>query len=180
MTSSIDFCMCCLTKNSITGCSSHKSDNRGRLIDISSLNDLISYNNSYPTIVPIPAQKDILDFAIFQVPIIVGILIDGTTTNVTDNHFTEVSACPEYVLGLSTSASCLIRRNKHGIDFRGQLIDKPIFLLNNQTLVNRIRELSHIYNQQQISKGKYIDPQLVLCIIVIFFYCKRTMSFSIV
>ncbi|CAF4687860.1 unnamed protein product [Rotaria sp. Silwood1] len=40
MTTSFDFCMRYLTRNSMTGCSSHKSGNRGRLIDISSLNQL--------------------------------------------------------------------------------------------------------------------------------------------
>jgi len=144
-----------LTKNSITGCSSHQSGNRGRLINISSLNDLISYNYSHPIIILIPARKDILDFAIFHAPMVVGILIDGKMTN---DHFTEVSTCPEKFIG---SSNCSIRKNKYGIDFRGIFIDKPIFLLTNQTTVEQIREISYLYNQQQVFKGKYIDAQLV-------------------
>jgi hypothetical protein len=81
--------------------------------------------------------------------------------NIKYNHFTEVSTCPENVIGLSTSSNCSIRMNKFGIDFRGRIIDKPIFLLTNQTAVDELRKISHLYNQQQISKGKYIDVQLV-------------------
>ena len=58
-----------LTKNSITGCSSDKSGNRGRLVDISSLNDLTSSKHySDSIIILIPARKDILDYAIFHSP----------------------------------------------------------------------------------------------------------------
>jgi hypothetical protein len=161
MTSSFDFCMRYLTKNSITGCSSNKSGNRGRLIDISSLDDLTSYKHSYPIIILIPARKDLLEFAIFHSPNVVGILLDGQTMNVTDNHFTEVSICPENFIGLSTSPTCSIRKNKYGIDFRGRNINKPIFLLTNQTAVDQLRAVSQLYNQQQVSKGKFIDAQLV-------------------
>jgi hypothetical protein len=154
MTSSFDFCMRYLTKTSITGCSSNKSGNHGRLINISSLNDLTSFQYSYPIIILIPARKDILDFAIFHSPMVVGILIDGKTMNITDNHFTEVGICPE---NFNSSSTCLIRKNKYGIDFRGIFINKPIFLLTNQTAVEQIKEISYLYNQQKISKGKYID-----------------------
>ncbi|CAF2743095.1 unnamed protein product [Rotaria sp. Silwood2] len=160
MTSSFDFCMRYLTKNSMTGCSSHKSGNRGRLIDISSLNDLLSYKYSYPIIVLIPPRKDILDFAIFHAPMIVGILIDGKIMNINDTHFTEVNTCPEDFIGLSKSTNCSIRINKYGIDFRGISIDKPIFLLTNQTMIDDLRKVSYLYNQQQISKGKYINAHM--------------------
>ncbi len=162
ITSSFDFCMRYLTKNSMAGCSSHKSGNRGRLINITSLNDLTSYKYSYPIIILIPARKDILDFAIFQAPMVVGILIDGKTMNITDDYFTEVSTCPE---NFNDSSTCSIRKNKYGIDFRGILIDKPIFLLTNQTTVEQIREISYLYNQKEISKGKYIDAQLVFVLL---------------
>lgn len=160
MTSSFDFCMRYLTKNSIGGCSSQRSGNRGRLINISSIDDLKSMNDSFPMIVLIPAQRDIVDFAIFHNPLIVGILIDGTSQNIDDNHFTEVSTCPE-------SSNCSIRKNKFGIDFRGRIIDKPIFLLKNRTMINKLREVSYLYNQRQITKGKFIDAQFVFCFIFI-------------
>ncbi len=162
ITSSFDFCMRYLTKNSMAGCSSHKSGNRGRLINVTSLNDLTPYKYSYPIIILIPARKDILDFAIFQAPMVVGILIDGKTMNITDDYFTEVSTCPE---NFNDSSTCSIRKNKYGIDFRGILIDKPIFLLTNQTTVEQIREISYLYNQKEISKGKYIDAQLVFVLL---------------
>ncbi|CAF1033425.1 unnamed protein product [Rotaria sp. Silwood1] len=161
MTTSFDFCMRYLTRNSMTGCSSHKSGNRGRLIDISSLNQLLSYKYSYPIIVLVPSRKDILDFAIFHAPMIVGILIDGKIMNTTNNHhFTEVNNCPENLIDLSISTNCSIRKNKYGIDFRGISIDKPIFLLTNQTIVDDLRKISYLYNQQQISKGKYINVHM--------------------
>ncbi|CAF3685932.1 unnamed protein product [Rotaria sp. Silwood1] len=141
MTTSFDFCMRYLTRNSMTGCSSHKSGNRGRLIDISSLNQLLSYKYSYPIIVLVPSRKDILDFAIFHAPMIVGILIDGKIMNTTNNHhFTEVNNCPENLIDLSISTNCSIRKNKYGINFRGISIDKPIFLLTNQTIVDDLRK----------------------------------------
>ncbi len=144
-----------LTKTSPTGCSSHQSGNRGRLINISSLDDLTSYPHSHSIIILIPARKDILDYAIHHAPMVVGILIDGKMTN---DHFTEVNTCPENFLG--TSSTCAIRKNQYGIDFRGRFIDKPIFLLTNQTAVEQIKEISYLYNQQEIFKGKYIDAQL--------------------
>jgi hypothetical protein len=166
-----------LTRNSITGCSSHKSGNHGRLIDISSLDNLTSYKHSHSIIILISARKDLLDFAIFHAPMVVGILIDGKTMNITDNHFTEVSTCPENFIGLSTSSNCSIRKNKFGIDFRGRIIDKPIFLLTNQTAVDELRKISDLYNQQQISKGKYIGVQLVDC--SFFLYDKRVLKLFI-
>ncbi|CAF5134873.1 unnamed protein product, partial [Rotaria sp. Silwood1] len=48
----------------------------------------------------------------------------------------------------------------YGIDFRGISIDKPIFLLTNQTIVDDLRKISYLYNQQQISKGKYINVHM--------------------
>ncbi|CAM4777126.1 unnamed protein product [Rotaria magnacalcarata] len=161
MTSSFDFCMRYLTKNSITGCSSHRSGNRGRLIDVTSLHNLTSFNSSYPIIVLIPPRKDILDFAIFHSPMIVGILIDGENTNrTTDGHFTEVSTCPEDFIGASISSNCSIRKNTYGIDFRGTFIDKPIFLLTNQTMVDEFRKLSRLYNHKQAFKGRYINAHM--------------------
>ena len=129
MTSSFDFCMRYLTKNSVTGCSSQKSGNRGRLIDISSLDDLMSYENSYPIIILIPAQKDILEFAMFHAPMVVGIFIDGEMTiNKTETHFTEVSTCPEHFIGSSTPLNCSIRKNKNGI-FRFGAPNRLTFLV---------------------------------------------------
>jgi hypothetical protein len=142
----------------MTGCSSNSSGNRGRLINTSSLNDLTSFQHSYPIIILIPARKDLLDYAITHASMVVGILIDGGTMNTTDDPFTEVNTCPENFIG---SSKCSIRKNPNGIDFRGRLIDKPIFLLTNQTVIEQIREISYLYNQQEISKGKYIDAQLV-------------------
>jgi hypothetical protein len=159
MTSSFDFCLRYLTKTSITGCSSNSSGNRGRLINISSLNDLTSFQHSYQIIILIPARKDLLEYAIVHAPMVVGILIDGgTIMNTTDDSFTEVNTCPENFIGSST---CSIRKNPNGIDFRARLIDKPIFLLTNQTMIEQIREISYLHNQQEISKGKYIDAQSV-------------------
>ncbi|CAF1486940.1 unnamed protein product [Adineta steineri] len=160
MKSSFDFCMRYLTKNTITGCSSKKSGNHGRLIVISSLNDLISYKYSQSIIILIPAQKDILDFAIFHSPMVVGILIDGETMNITNNYFSEVSTCPDNYVGSSISSNCSIRKNIYGIDFRGINIDKPIFLMTNQTVVDELKKLSYLYNEQQISKDKYIGVHM--------------------
>jgi hypothetical protein len=132
-----------LTKDSITGCSSDKSGNRGQLVDIPSLDDLTSYKHSSSIIILIPARKDILDYAIFHSPNVVGILIDGKTMNITDNHFTEMGICPENFMD---SSNCSIRKNKYGIDFRGKNINKPIFLLTNQTAVDQLKQVSQLYN----------------------------------
>lgn len=160
LTSSFNFCMRYLTKNSITGCSSNSSGNRGRLFNISSLDDLTSFQYSFPIIILIPARKDLLEYAIFHSPMIVGILIDEQTLNLTDNYFTEVGVCPE---NFNDSSTCSIRKNPYGINFRGIFIDKPIFLLTNQTVVEQIKELSYLYNQQEISKGLYVYAQFVFC-----------------
>lgn len=158
MTSSFNYCMKYLTKNSISGCSSEKSGNRGLLINITSLNDLKSYNNTIPIIVLIPGEKDLLEYAIFHSPMIVGILIDGEINNLTNKHFTEVNICPENYIG---STNCLIRKNSYGIDFRNININKPIFLLNNQTIINQLKQMSYLYNQQKLFKDKYIHAQLI-------------------
>ncbi len=181
MTSSFDFCLRYLTKTSTTGCASNSSGNRGRLINISSLNDLTSFKHSYPIIILIPARKDLLDYAIIHAPMVVGILIDGETINTTDDSFTEVNTCPENFIGSST---CSIRKNSYGIDFRGRLIDKPIFLLTNQTMIEQIKEISYLYNQQEISKGKYIDAQSVRWIFIrpikiLFFFSMKSYPYGI-
>jgi hypothetical protein len=112
---------------------------------------------------------------------VVGILIDGETMNTTDDSFTEVNICPENFIGSST---CSIRRNPYGIDFRGRLIDKPIFLLTNQTMIEQIKEISYLYNQQEISKGKYIDAQSVRWIFIrpikiLFFFSMKSYPYGI-
>ncbi|UJR31342.1 hypothetical protein I4U23_018837 [Adineta vaga] len=160
LTSSFDFCMRYLTKNTLTGCSSHRSGSRGRLIDISSLNDLTSHQHSQPLIILIPPRKDILEYAIHSASMVVGVLIDGKHVPLTDDAFTEVSTCPDDSIGLSKTTNCSIRKNKFGIDFRGMKIDKPIFLLTNQSIIDELRKLSQVYNQQQIFKGIYIDVHM--------------------
>ena len=156
LTSSFDYCPRYLTEKSSTGCSSRPSGNRGRLINISSLTDLTSSQYSYPIIVLIPPRKDILEYAIFDAPMVVGILIDGSTRNTSENSFTEMARCPENSVD---SASCSLRKNPNGIDFRGKSIDKPIFLLTNETAVKQIKEISYSYNQQRNFKEKSIDAQ---------------------
>lgn len=153
LTSSFDFCQRYLTENSSVGCSSHSSGNRGRLINISSLIDLTSFQYSFPIIVLIPAHKDILEYAIFHAPLVVGILIDGSTS---EDSFTEVTTCPE---NFGDSSSCSIRKNQYGINFRGKSIDKPIFLLTNQTVVEQIKEVSYLHNHQESFRRKFIDAQ---------------------
>ena len=156
LTSSFDFCQRYLTENSNAGCSSHSSGNRGRLINISSLIDLTSFQYSFPIIVLIPAHKDILEYAIFHAPLVVGILIDGSTWNTNEDSFTEVTTCPE---NFGDSSTCSIRKNQYGLNFRGKSIDKPIFLLTNQTAVEKIKEISFLYNRQESSRRKFIDAQ---------------------
>lgn len=153
LTSSFEFCQRYLTENSSGGCSSHPSGNRGRLMSMSSLTDLTSFQYSFPIIVLIPVRKDMLEYAIFHAPLIVGILIDGSTWNTSEDSFTEATTCPE---NFGDSSSCSIRKNQYGIDFRGKSIDKPIFLLTNQTAVEQIKDL---YNQQVNSRRKSIDAQ---------------------
>lgn len=156
LTSSFDFCPRYLTEHSSTGCSSRPSGNRGRLINISSLTDLTSSQYSYPIIVLIPARKDILEYAIFDAPMVVGILIDGSVEKTSEDSFTEMTKCPE---NFGDSSSCSIRKNPYGINFRGKSIDKPIFLLINETAVKQIKDISYSYNQQEKFKGKFIDAQ---------------------
>ena len=155
-TASFEFCMRYVTRNGTTGCSSAKSGNRGQLIDVSSLNELKSSAFSFPIVALVPAQKDVLDYAIHHAPWIVGILIDGQTDK---NHFTEVQTCPEHMIGLTAQTNCSIRKNPSGIDFRGIRIDKPIFLLTNATAVAILRNFSQIYNHRQLFKSQRIDAQ---------------------
>lgn len=150
-----------LTKNTFTGCSSHRSGNRGRLVDISSVNDLTLHNHSQPIVILIPPRKDVLEYAIHSASMVVGILIDGGNSPLAEDGFTEVGTCPDdYIEPLKTS-NCSIRKNNYGIDFRGIKIDKPIFLLTNQTFIDELRRLYQLYNQQQISKGQDVRVQLV-------------------
>jgi hypothetical protein len=156
MTSSFEFCMRYLTSTTSTGCSSRRSGNRGRLLDISTLSDLTLYQPSQPTIVLIPPRKDILEFAIRSAPMVVGILIDGQQESSSADGFSEVGVCPD---DSTSSSQCSIRKNKNGIDFRAMRIDKPIFLLTNQTAVGELRAVYRSYNRQQMTERKYIGVQ---------------------
>lgn len=156
ISTSFDFCMRYLTRTRITGCSSHRSGNRGRLLNITSVDDLKNYRDSNPLIVLMPPRKDLLDYAITESPKIVGILIDGTSVYSEGNYFTEANSCPEY---LNASATCSIRKNEYGIDFRATQIDKPIFMIKNRTALDLLKRLSYVYNQQGNARGQHVDAQ---------------------
>lgn len=158
LTSSFEFCMRYLTSNGVTGCSSQRSGNRGRLVDVSSLSDLTHQPFTQPTIVLIPPRKDLLEFAIHSAPMVKGILIDGHGENSTTNGFTEVGVCPDDEVG---SSNCSIRRNQQGIDFRAMRIDKPIFLVTNRTAIAMLRQFYHQYNHAQMSGGRYVGVRSV-------------------
>ncbi|CAF1016251.1 unnamed protein product [Adineta ricciae] len=160
LTSSFDFCMRYLTKNTFTGCSSHPSGNRGRLIDISSIHDLTLHQHSQPIVILVLPRKDVLEYAIHSASMVVGILIDGGNNPLAEDGFTEVGTCPDdYIEPLKTS-NCSIRKNKYGIDFREIKIEKPIFLLANQTFINELRRLYQLYNQQQVSQGQDVHVHM--------------------
>jgi hypothetical protein len=103
-----------------------------------------------------PPRKDLVDYAIAESPRIVGILIDGTSTDSKGKYFAEVNSCPE---DLNASSTCSIRKNEFGIDFRAIRIDKPIFMINNRTAIDHLKRLSYVYNQQGDARGKHVDVQ---------------------
>ena len=154
LTLSFDYCMRYLTKNSIGGCSSSKTGHQGRLLLISSMDELKTQDPSSSIIILIPSRKDLLEYAIQHCPFVVGILLESQTLK--DDHFTEVNQCPEH---FNSSTICSIRKNTNGIDFRRIMINKPIFLLANQTVVEQIKEIS------MNSKGKLLHAQFDLCIL---------------
>ena len=120
------------------------------------MDELKNYRESNPLIVLMPPRKDLVDYAITESPKIVGIVIDGTSVDSEGNYFTEVNSCPE---DLNASATCLIRKNEYGIDFRAIQINKPIFMINNRTAIDQLKKLSYVYNQQGNARGQHVDVQ---------------------
>lgn len=143
LTSTFDYCRRYLSLNGVGGCTSNAVGNRGRLIRPTTSDDIDSI--SFPAVILIKPQKKLLETSIKNSSNIVGILIDGSSSNDTNDSFSEVEICPQ-----SLNNSCSILRNENGIDFRRIHIQKPIFLLTNQSFIRKLIELSSDTNKQHV------------------------------
>ena len=153
LTTTFETCQRYLTRKNVSGCASNSQGHRGRLLDLRSIDNFTGHRHSSSSwIVLIPPEKDLLEFAIAETPSIVGILIDGTLTSDKDTVVSEVGQCPD-------DPQCQVRKNPRGIDFRALKIDKPIFLLTNETTVEELRNLSSTHNEPNSGDGKFIDVQ---------------------
>ena len=58
---------------------------------------------------------------------VVGILIDGKTMNITDDHFTEMSICPENFIGLSIHQLVRLERINMELIFGEKILINQFF-----------------------------------------------------